>query len=220
MTPQERDLLSRFLDDLARAQPGPKDSEAADQIDRALRDRPDAGYVLVQHAIVADAALHDARAQVADLQRQLEAAQGGQAAPAPAQTEPSFLGALFGRSRPNEQSGVAAGTAGPWTAPATSAVPATRQPDPGYAYPQGYGQGGPGPFSGGGGLGSFLRSAGTTAAGVAGGAFLFEGLSDMFGGGERRHDMFAGGGGQGFFDGGDPGSGGDFDVGGSDGDFS
>ena len=39
--------------------------------------------------------------------------------------------------------------------------------------------------------GSFLRSAGTTAAGVAGGAFLFEGLSNIFGGG---HHGFGGGG--------------------------
>lgn len=39
----------------------------------------------------------------------------------------------------------------------------------------------PGIFSSGGGLGSFLRNAGTTAAGVAGGEMLFSGLSDLFG---------------------------------------
>lgn len=37
-------------------------------------------------------------------------------------------------------------------------------------------------FSSDNGLGSFLRNAGTTAAGVAGGELLFEGLSDLFGG--------------------------------------
>jgi hypothetical protein len=41
---------------------------------------------------------------------------------------------------------------------------------------------GPGPFHSGGGLGSFMRTAGTTAAGVAGGALLFEGVSSLFGG--------------------------------------
>ena len=56
----------------------------------------------------------------------------------------------------------------------------------------------PGLFSGGGGLGSFLRSAGTTAAGVAGGELLFSGLSDLFG--HRGGGMF-GGGGQGFMGG-------------------
>ncbi|MBE7217861.1 MAG: DUF2076 domain-containing protein [Caulobacteraceae bacterium] len=206
MTPQERDLLSRFLDDLGRAQSGPKDAEAAGQIDQALRANPDAGYVLVQHAIVADAALHDAQARVAELERQLQDGQGGP--PAVTQEQPSFLGALFGRARPNEQSGVQAGTSGPWQAPA-SAVPPTGAPPPGYG---GYGGGAPGPFSGGGGLGSFLRGAGTTAAGVAGGAFLFEGLNDLFGGGRRREgfaDMGGGdyGGGQGFAD-----DGGGFDI--------
>jgi hypothetical protein len=55
------------------------------------------------------------------------------------------------------------------------------------------------PFSMGGGLGSFLRNAGTTAAGVAGGEMLFQGLSGLFGG--HR-------GGGGFFGGGDYGYGG------------
>ncbi|HEY4030093.1 MAG TPA: DUF2076 family protein [Caulobacteraceae bacterium] len=48
------------------------------------------------------------------------------------------------------------------------------------------------PFSSGGGLGSFLRSAGTMAAGVAAGDFLFEGVSGLFGG--HRGFGFGGGG--------------------------
>jgi hypothetical protein len=44
---------------------------------------------------------------------------------------------------------------------------------------------------GGGGLGSFLRTAGITAAGVAGGEMLFSGLSDLFGG--HRGGGFGGG---------------------------
>lgn len=55
----------------------------------------------------------------------------------------------------------------------------------------------PGIFSGGGGLGSFLRTAGTTAAGVAGGEMLFSGLSDLFG----HHGGGLFGGGQGFMSG-------------------
>lgn len=55
----------------------------------------------------------------------------------------------------------------------------------------------PGVFSGGGGLGSFLRGAGTTAAGVVGGEMLFSGLSDMFGHRGGGGGLF-GGGGQGF----------------------
>ena len=186
MTPQERDLLSRFLDDLARSNPGPKDREAADQIDRALTSNPDAAYVLVQHAILSDQALHAAQDRIAELER------GGGPAP-----EPSFLGAAFGKAPTNPATGPFGGG---------TSVPPTSQPGGGFfgqspsaqaSYAQPWGGDRPGPFSGGGGVGNFLRSAGTTAAGVAGGAFLFEGLSNMFGG--HRGGGF--GGGQGFMGG-------------------
>ena len=156
MTPHERDLLDRFLTDLSRARPGPKDAEAADRIDRALRGNPDAAYVLVQHAILADQALQDAQARLDELERGGPIPGGG-----------SFLG-----RGPGPGQGYAQGGYPP--PPGATAVPST---DGGL-----FGGGVPGPFSGGGGLGGFLRSAGTTAAGVAGGAFLFEGLSNMFGG--------------------------------------
>ncbi len=188
MTPQERDLLSRFLDDLARSNPGPKDREAADQIERALMSNPDAAYVLVQHAILSDQALHAAQDRIAELER---------AGAAPA-AEPSFLGAAFGKAPSNPASAPLGG--------ATS-VPPTPAPAQGggffgspsaqASYGQPWGGDRPGPFSGGGGVGSFLRSAGTTAAGVAGGAFLFEGLSNIFGG----HHGGGFGGGQGFMGG-------------------
>lgn len=186
MTPQERDLLDRFLSDLARARPGPKDAEAADRIESALRANPDAAYVLVQHAILADQALNQAQGRIAELE-----GQGG-----PPQGRGGFLG---GGGQPPGGAGMAVPPAG---------------------------GGGAGPFSGGGGLGGFLRSAGTTAAGVAGGAFLFEGLSDLFGGG-RHGGGFGFGGGenvtvnefgggddrQGFADAGDfPDTGGDADF--------
>lgn len=189
MTPQERDLLTRFLDDLSRSSPGPKDREAADQIERALQGNPDASYVLVQHAILSDQALNDAQQRIADLENQL---QGG---PRP-DDKPSFLGAAFGKAPANPPNGAfAAGTAVPPSAPPQGYAPYGQPGQPPQAQPWGAGQ--PGPFSGGGGLGNFLRGAGTTAAGVAGGAFLFEGLSGLFGG--HRGGGFGGfGGGQGF----------------------
>jgi len=156
MTPEERTLLSQFLGDLARTQGVAKDQEAAAMIDNAIRSNPDSGYVLVQHALMADQALHQAQAQIAQLQAQL--AQAAQPAP-----QPSFLGGGFGSTMappPQPQQG-------PWGQ--------QPPPQPQQAY-------GSGPLSGGGGLGSFLRSAGTMAAGVAGGELLFSGLSGMFGG--------------------------------------
>ncbi|MEI5686545.1 MULTISPECIES: DUF2076 domain-containing protein [Sphingomonas] len=154
MTPDERTLLSQFLTDLGAARGIAKDAEADAMIRQALAANPDAAYVLVQHAIVADQSLHAAQARIAELERQL--------APQPAANR--FL---------PEQ--------GPW-----GASPAFAQTN--YAPPAPEAR--PGILSGGGGLGSFLRAAGTTAAGVAGGEMLFSGLSDLFGG---HH-----GGGQGF----------------------
>jgi hypothetical protein len=142
MTPDERSLLQQFLQDLVQTRGVAKDPEAAAMIDQALRASPDAGYVLVQHAIMSDQALHAAQDQIASLQQQAQAS-------VPAAT--SFL----------------------------PSAPAPWSPPPAAQYV------GSGPFSSGGGLGSFLRNAGTMAAGVAGGDLLFEGISNLFGGGNR-----------------------------------
>ena len=169
MTPEERDLLTRFLQDLTQARANGKDAEAASLIAQVVNTNPDAPYMLVQHAILADQALHAAQARIAQLDAQAQGQSQGS----------SFLG---GAVRPGQPSS-------PWgPAPAGTSVPPSEPPP---SYPGGYGQG---PFSQGGGLGSFLRTAGTTAAGVAGGELLFSGLSNLFGG----HHMFGGGWGGGF----------------------
>lgn len=151
MTPDERTLLGNFLRDLDAARGVAKDPEANSTIAQALQANPDAAYVLVQHAIVADQSLHAAQQRIAELEDQLR-----EPAPAPA----SFL--------PQGS--------GPWTS----------VPQAGYAPPPP--QERPGFFSSDSGLGSFLRNAGTTAAGVAGGEMLFDGLSDLFGG--RREERW------------------------------
>ncbi|MEI7447756.1 MAG: DUF2076 family protein [Burkholderiales bacterium] len=69
MTPDERTLLNNFLDELAAARGGSKDSEADGLIRQALAANPDAGYLLVQHAIVADQSLHAAQARIAELEQ-------------------------------------------------------------------------------------------------------------------------------------------------------
>lgn len=172
MTPDERNLLTLFLEDLATARAGSKDAEAETLINRALASNPDAAYMLVQHAILSDQALHAAQAQ-------LRAMQDGAA----------FSGSsFFGGGQ----------TAVPPTAGQGQPYARQAQPYPQQAYPaQSYASSGGGMF--GGGLGSFLRAAGATAAGVAGGEFLFSGLSGLFGG----HGMGGGfGGGLGGFGGG------------------
>ncbi len=161
MTPQERELLTKFLVDLNNTPAGLKDAEAAAMIDQAIRQRPDAAYVLVQHAIMSDEALHQAQAELAQLRSQTQtgAAQN------------SFLG---GAAQPATHA---------WTQPQPT-QPVSSMPG--------------GLFGGGGGLGSFLRNAGTTAAGVVAGDMLFSSLSGLFGGNRGFGGGFGGGWGGGY----------------------
>src|SRR3954471_18770441 len=94
MTPDERTLLTALLDDLAQAKGVNKDREAADLIDRAIRSNPDAVYLLVQHAILSNQAIANAKSRIADLESRLGL-----------DTQSSFLGGGSPLSR---------GASGPW----------------------------------------------------------------------------------------------------------
>ena len=159
MNSDERSLLQQFLGDLVATRGAIKDAEADGMINDALRRNPDGAYVLVQHAVMSDQALHAAQAQIAQLQDQLR------------------------QVSPQQSSGGFLPGSGPWSG---GQQPYQPQPQQG-------GFMGSGPFRGGGGLGSFLRGAGTTAAGVVGGSLLFEGLQGLFGG--HGGGLFGGAGG-------------------------
>jgi hypothetical protein len=165
MTPQERDLLANLVARLKQAPAAAKDDEAEATIRDLTRDQPDAPYLLAQTVLIQDYALHQAQARIAELEQQA-------AQPQRSSGGGSFLGALFG-------SGAAA-------APAPAQAPSYAQAPPAYAPAQPA----PGPWGGGGGAPSFLRSAATTAAGIAGGALLFQGIESLFSGG---HGGFGGG---------------------------
>jgi hypothetical protein len=170
MTPQEKDLLTTLLARLKSTGGQPKDPEAEALIRQATAEQPDMPYYLVQTVLIQDLSLHQAQNRIADLEKQLADAQ--QAAKP---TVGSFLGGLFGQ-RPAG----GAPPAGPWTrSPQVAAAPPA-QPygQPGYGQPM---AGGGGLMGGGMGGGGFLRSAAATAAGVAGGALLFQGISSLFG---------------------------------------
>ncbi len=115
-------------------------------ISQVVGANPDALYLLVQHAILADQALQAAQVQIQQMEQQLPSQ-----APAP-----SFLG---GGGPPASSSGWDQGG--------------------GYA-PRGQALQPQSPLSANSGLGSFMRTAGTMAAGVAGGEFLAQGLSNLF----------------------------------------
>ncbi len=185
MEPQERELITTLLTRLQSAAGQPKDPEADALIRQAMTQIPDAPYYLVQTVLIQDLSLHNAQNRIAELEKQA-------ASLAPPQQQPtSFLGGLFGRSQ-GQPAAAGAPPSGPWTrAPQAAPPPPPQYAQQGYAQP-GYAQPGyaqPAPAAGmfGGGGNSFLRSAATTAAGVAGGALLFEGISSLFGHG------FAGG---------------------------
>jgi uncharacterized protein len=190
MDSQERDLITTLLGRLKSAAGQQKDPEADGLIRQAMAAQPDAPYYLVQTVLIQDLSLHNAQNRIADLERQLTEAQQQAARPT------SFLGGLFGSRQPPPAPAPAAPSvppAGPWTrAPQVAAAPmAQPYQQPGYGQPQagygqqqpGYGAPGGGGFMGGGGMGGggFLRSAAATAAGIAGGALLFQGIESMFG---------------------------------------
>jgi hypothetical protein len=166
MTPQERDLITHLLERLKGSAGQPKDPEAEGLIRAAMAGQPDAPYLLVQTVLIQDMALTNAQHRIAELEKQLAAA--GQPT--------SFLGGLFGRTAP-----AAAPSSGPWSRPAPvqpqwQAPSQPMTPQPMMSQPM-MAQAMPMMASGSG----FLRQAATTAAGIAGGALLFEGIQSLFG---------------------------------------
>lgn len=156
MTDQERELLNQFLGQLTAVRGIAKDPEADALIHRAVAQQPDAAYLLVQKSLLMEQALESAKAQIAQLQSQ------GQ----PARESGSFLGDnAWGRHQPSRSASYAPPPAGPMLGGA---------PNPGAPLGGGFGMGG-------GRGGSFLGTAAATAAGVVGGAFLFQGIENLLG---------------------------------------
>lgn len=167
MSPQDSQTLNDFLTQLIQARGIQKDPEADAQIQRAVAQQPDAAYLLVQRALLLEQGLNNARSQIATLQDQLRNQQGGGG---------KFLDAnIWGNSG----------------RPAPAPAPQVQQYQPEYRQPYqppyqpSYQQAGPGSMGMGGGfLGGGLRGTlgtiATTAAGVAAGNFLFQGLENMF----------------------------------------
>jgi hypothetical protein len=172
MSPQENQLLQDFLNQLVQVRGVARDPEADAMIRQAVSSQPDAAYLLVQRALLQEQALNNAKAQIAALQQQVSSSQraGGNAAP-------SFLNdaSAWGnnaRSAPLN----AYGNPLP-SSPAQAAGPAAQQA---AQQPAGIPQAvaaRPSPFGG----GSFLGTMAATAAGVAGGAFLFQGIGNLMG---------------------------------------
>jgi hypothetical protein len=78
MNQHETEALQDFLHHLAQAGGVAKDPQADAMIAQAVAREADAPYLLVQRALLQDQALNAAKAQIASLERQLQAAQAPQ----------------------------------------------------------------------------------------------------------------------------------------------
>ena len=170
MTPQESSLLNDLVAKVQQTQLPEKDSEAEQFLQQHLGQSPDSLYVLAQTVIVQNMALERAKAQLQQLQQQLQQQQSQ------SQSHGSFLGNLLGRHDPQPPPSPAYPQRPP-TPPAQYYPPVPAYP-PASAYPPAYAPEYPAapPPSGG---SSFLRTAATTAAGVAAGALAFEGVESL-----------------------------------------
>lgn len=174
MTPEESQALQQLLSQLTQIRGMDKDPEAERMISRAVAQQPDAAYLLIQRTMILEQALNAAKEQISQLQSQSRQSAGAAAGR-------SFLDAnAWGNHAP---------ASGPAPRPAETSV--TGRPLPHSGNPQWAGNntamqpgmaampGRRSSFLGGG--SSMLGTMAATAAGVAGGAFLFHGIGNLLG---------------------------------------
>jgi hypothetical protein len=158
VTPQEEQLLNSLVERVNQTQLQEKDPDAEALLNKELGGNPDALYILAQTTLVQNIALEQAKAQVTQLQQQVQ-----QARQQPAHAT-SFLGNLLGHRDPAPPPPPPPVYAQPEYIPPPPPPPVYAQPQ--YQQPQYIPVGQP----------SFLRGAMQTAAGVAAGALAFEGV--------------------------------------------
>jgi hypothetical protein len=175
MTSQEKELLTRFLQQMNATRAGQKDSEADALIREAVAQQPDAGYLLVQRAMQLEQLLEASQAQVQKLQTELEKSRSGSAS---APVSGSFLSDPAWGSRPAAASSAASSAPAAAMQRSVSGAPLGAPPvaaaAPGAAArPTAWGGG------------SMLGTVASTAAGVVAGSFLFQGIQGLMNRGEN-----------------------------------
>ena len=177
MNPQEKDLLTRFLEQLTSARADQKDQEAERLIREAVARQPDAAYLLVQRALQLDQAFQATQAEVSKLQGELDRSRGN------AGGGGGFLDDKYAwGSRP---AAPVAQNAAPQQAVAMSAAPqqAAAMPAAPVTRPSPWGS-------------NLLGTMATTAAGVVAGSFLYQGIQSLMnkneaGAADRTHTASA-----------------------------
>jgi len=192
MNSEEQALIDGLFSRLQQAETdsAPRDAQAEARIKEHLTRQPAAGYFMTQAILVQEAALKSLdeqnkqlTQQIQQLQSDLQQARAQAAAPAPS-TGGGFLSSIFGGSRdaqPAPMQSAAPASSGGWREPARPSFNAQPQQNFGAAPqnyaapPQNYGQPPAAPAGSG-----FLGGALKTAAGVAGGVMLAQGISSLF----------------------------------------
>jgi hypothetical protein len=173
MTPEEQTMLSDLIGRVMQTRLTEKDPEAEQLLNQQLGRNPDALYILAQTVLVQKYALEQAQGQLQQLQQAQQQQQPARAT--------SFLGNLLGHHDPAPP---------PPPPPPQPGFGAAPYGQPWTQVPQQYG---PPPVGPGGGS-SFLRTAATTAAGVAAGALAFQGIESLMHGFGGQPSGLAGGG--------------------------
>ncbi|WP_330211531.1 DUF2076 domain-containing protein [Pseudomonas sp. AM4(2022)] len=176
MNSEEQTLIDGLFSRLQQAETdsAPRDAQAEARIKEHMTRQPAAGYYMTQSLLVQEHALQALDAQnkqqaqqIQQLQDELQRAKSAQPAPA---SGGGFLSSIFGGG-PRDPQPAPSNSGGGWREPAR---PAFGQPAPqqNYQQPQA-------PVAAPAGSG-FLGGAMKTAAGVAGGVLLAEGISSLF----------------------------------------
>lgn len=187
MNSEEQRLIDGLFERLRQAEAAaePRDAQAQARIEEHLHRQPAAAYYMAQAILVQEAALK----RLDEQNKQLEADLRQARAPSGHASDSGnggggFLSSLFG------------GSAKPANPPAQTrpSSPPTgtggwRDPAPGSAPAQPYANPAPAAAPARGAAGSFLGGAMQTAAGVAGGVLLAQGISSLFGHGSHPQEV-------------------------------
>ena len=188
MNSEEQTLIDGLFSRLQQAEKdsAPRDAQAEARIKEHMTSQPAAGYFMAQAILVQEAAIKRLDEQNKQLAQQVEQLQAElQQARNPASASSGgggFLSSIFGGgtrdSRPASAPSAPASGGGGWREPARPAFNAPAQqgfgaPPGNYGAPQQQQQQAPA-------ASSFLGGALKTAAGVAGGVMLAQGISSLF----------------------------------------
>ncbi|WP_214512889.1 DUF2076 domain-containing protein [Pseudomonas brassicacearum] len=186
MNSEEQTLIDGLFSRLQQAEKdsAPRDVQAEARIKEHLVSQPAAGYFMAQAILVQEAAIKRLDEQNKQLTQQVEQLQAELQRVRSQPSAPSggggFLSSIFGGSaRDSRPASAPTSSGGGWREPAQPSFNAQPQPQPqqGFGAPPGnYGA----PQQQAPAAGSFLGGALKTAAGVAGGVMLAQGISSLF----------------------------------------